>query len=93
MRIVNHILLIINTPKGLFQYTRLPYGVSVAPAIFQSVMDRVHQGIPVACYLDDILIAAPTKSKHNLILEQVLQKLQEWNLSMGRKVYVWPTVG
>jgi len=45
-------LLVINIPKGLF---RLPYGVSVAPAIFQSVMDRVLQGLPVACYLDDIL--------------------------------------
>ena len=70
-------LLVINTPKGLFQYNRLPYGVSVAPAIFQSVMDRVLQGLPVACYLDDILIAAPTESEHNLILEQVLKRLQE----------------
>ena len=70
-------LLVINTPKGLFQYTRLPYGVSVAPAIFQAVMDCVLQGLPVACYLDDILIAAPTESEHNLILEQVLQRLQE----------------
>ena len=52
-------LLVINTPKGLFRYNRLPYGVSVAPAIFQAVMDRVLQGLPVACYLDDILIAAP----------------------------------
>ena len=47
-------LLVINTPKGLFQYTQLPYGVSVALAIFQAVMDRVLQGLPVACYLDDI---------------------------------------
>ena len=34
-------LLVVNTPKGLFQFTRLPYGVSTAPAIFQSVMDRI----------------------------------------------------
>ena len=40
-------------------------------------MDRVLQGLPVACYLDDILIAAPTESEHSLILEQVLQRLQE----------------
>ena len=70
-------LLVINTPKGLFQYNRLPYGVSVAPAIFQSVMDRVLQGLPVACYLDDILIAAPTEQEHNLILEKVINRLQE----------------
>ena len=70
-------LLVINTPKGLFRYNRLPYGVSVAPAIFQSVMDRVLQGLLVACYLDDILIAAPTEQEHNLILEKVMNRLQE----------------
>ena len=67
-------LLLINTPKGLF---RLPYGVSVAPAIFQSVMDRVLQGLSVACYLDDILIAAPTEQEHNSILDKVIGRLQE----------------
>ncbi len=30
----------INTTKGLFQYERLPFGISSAPAIFQRTMDR-----------------------------------------------------
>ena len=58
-------LLVVNTPRGLFQYTRLPYGVSTAPAIFQSVMDRILQGLPVACYLDDLLIATKTEEEHD----------------------------
>ena len=49
-------LLITNTPKGLFRYNRLPYGISLAPVIFQAVMDWVLQGLPVACYLEDIHI-------------------------------------
>ena len=69
-------LLVINTPKGLFRYNRLPYGVSIAP-IFQSVMDRVLHNLPVACYLDDILIAAPTVKEHDILLEKVLQRLQD----------------
>ena len=30
---------VINTHKGLFQYTRLPFGISSAPGIFQRVME------------------------------------------------------
>ena len=32
-------LLIVNTHKGLYQYLRLPFGVSSAPAIFQRTME------------------------------------------------------
>ena len=43
---------VINTHKGLFKYTRLPFGISAAPGIFQRVMDNILQGIPgVAVYL------------------------------------------
>ena len=37
-------------------------------------MDRVLHNLPVACYLDDILIAAPTVKE---LLEKVLQRLQD----------------
>ena len=47
----------INTSKVLYQYTRLPFGVSSTPAIFQRMMEGLLQGIPnVSVYLDDILI-------------------------------------
>ena len=38
--------LTINTHRSLFPYTRLPYGVSVAPSIFQRVIDSLFQGMP-----------------------------------------------
>jgi len=50
-------VLTINTHLGLWRWNRLPFGVSSAPMIFQSVMDRILQGLPnVKCYIDDCII-------------------------------------
>ena len=42
---------VVNTHKGLYQYNRLPFGVSSAPSIFQCTMEGVLQGIPRAYIL------------------------------------------
>ena len=56
---------VINTHKGLFHYTRFPFGVSSAPGIFQHVMENVLQGIPnFVVYLDDVLLSSANKSDH-----------------------------
>ena len=69
---------VINTHKGLFQYSRLPFGISSAPGIFQRVMDSLLQGIEgVVVYLDDILITGSTVEAH---LEEVLSRLQRASL-------------
>ena len=66
-------------------YTRLPFGVASAPAIFQRYMDTLLQGIPqVSIYIDDILIAAATVEEHLHTLELVLQRLQQAGLRLNR---------
>jgi len=57
-------LLTVNTPKGLLQFMCLPYGVFTAPPNFQLVMDRILR-LPVACHLDDILVAGKDKQEHD----------------------------
>ena len=62
----------INTHLGLFKYKRLPFGIASAPAIFQSQMEKILQGIPKAvCYLDDVLITGKDDSDHLATLEKV----------------------
>ena len=51
------LFLIINTCRGLYQYTWLPCGVASAPALFQKATDGIFQGLSsVICYYDDILV-------------------------------------
>jgi len=67
----------INTHRGLYQYTRLPFGIASAPAIFQRTMDTILQGVDgIGCYIDDIIITGKTTKEHFEHLEEVLRRLQ-----------------
>ena len=73
----------INTHRGLFQYLRLPYGVSSAPGIFQRAMENLFKDVPdVLCYLDDLLISSETEAAHEKLLNRVFQKLQDSGLKV-----------
>ena len=71
-------LVCVNTHKGLFRYTRLPFGVASAPSIFQRLMETILQGIPkVIVYIDDILVSGHSEDEHRELLRRVLNRLQE----------------
>ena len=63
--------LTINTSKGLFVYTRMPFGISSAPSIWQRAMDGILAYIPgVECYLDDVLIESVKRNKNTMIVSR-----------------------
>jgi len=56
-------LLTINTHMGLFQYTRLSFGISTAPSLWQKAMAQVLQGLlGVVCNIDSILVTGRTRA-------------------------------
>ena len=70
--------LTINTHRGLYRYTRLPFGVASAPSVFQRTMDIILQGMDdVICYLDDILVSGKSEAEHLDTLRMVLQKFKK----------------
>ena len=71
----------ISIHMGYFNFTRLPFGISACPRVFQEFMDQVLQDVPGArAYQDDILIGGPTKAEHDKRLCLVQQRLTQFNL-------------
>ena len=76
----------INTLLGLFQYTRLPFEVSTAPAIFQRVIEGMLVGIPnILVQVDDILATGLDDESHLRNLENVLNHLERAGLKANTK--------
>ena len=76
-------LLTINTHRGLFQYTRLPFGITTAPSLWQRAMAQVLSGLSgVVYYIDDILVTGRTREEHITNLRAVLQRIREHGLRL-----------
>ena len=84
-----------NTHKGLFQYTRLPYGISSAPGIFQRNMENLLQNIPNVIHrVDDILVSGASDKDHLNNLEEVLKRLASacWGRRKNKCVFMEPQI-
>lgn len=70
------------TPLGLFQFTKMPFGLVTAPATFCRLMRDVLQNVSnVDNFIDDILIFTDTFDHHMSVLSEVLQRLRSANLT------------
>ena len=68
----------INTHLGLYRYTRLPFGVAAAPAIFQQTIDKMLDGLTqTGGILDDIIVTGQNDEQHIKSLYRTLKKFEE----------------
>lgn len=72
--------------SGFYAFNCLPFGLSLAPAIFQKLMDNVFGSLKwkiMSVYLDDLPIWSDSFPQMLERLEIVFQKLREANLRLN----------
>ncbi len=74
-------------PLGKFWFKRMPFGLKNAPAIFQSIIERVLRPVSdVSCnYIDDVVVYSESWEKHVSDLSSVLRVLSEAGLKVKWK--------
>ena len=73
------------TPFGLYEYTRMPFGLCSAPATFQRLMQATMSEFLfefLLVYLDDLLVYSKTFSEHLVHLEKLLQRVSDTGLKL-----------
>ena len=74
----------VNTPFGLFEYTRMPFGLCNASRTFQRFMNELLGHLDfVFAYIDDVLIFSESAEEHMAHLEIVLKIMSENGLHIG----------
>jgi cleavage and polyadenylation specificity factor subunit 1 len=71
----------ITTPFGLFEYTRMPFGLRNASSTFQRFIDEVTRDLSfVYAFIDDILVASTSETEHLEHLKILFDRLVEFSL-------------
>lgn len=77
-------LLTLTTHKGLYEPTRLMFGVASAPAKWQRLMEQIVGDIPgVSVFLDDIKITGENDIIHMQRLNEVFKRLDKYNMRVN----------
>ncbi|UYV69317.1 hypothetical protein LAZ67_6003235 [Cordylochernes scorpioides] len=74
----------ITTPFGLFEFTRMNFGLKNASQTFQRFMDEVTKGLDfVFVYIDDVLIASKNENDHIQHLHTIFKRLSDHGLTVN----------
>ncbi|KAL1138800.1 hypothetical protein AAG570_008862 [Ranatra chinensis] len=74
----------ITTPFGLFEFTRMCFGLRNASQTFQRFMDAIFRDLPyVFVYIDDILVSSVDHTEHEVHLREVIRRLAEQGLTLN----------
>lgn len=72
--------------QGTFEFTRMPFGVAGGTATFQTLMDRVQEGIKhsfAITFLDDMLVYSSILDEHMVHAQKVLNCIKAVGLTLN----------
>ena len=73
-------------PLGLYEFNRMPFGLTGAPATYQRMMQDVlgELHMKICCiFIDDIIIFSSTFEEHLSRLKEVFDRIREANLKLS----------
>ena len=72
------------TPFGRYCFTKLPFGISCAPELFQKRMSDILQDIEgKLCQMDDVLVFGSSQEEHDDRLKAVLKRIEEAGMTLN----------
>ena len=69
------------TPKGIYSYKVMPFGLKNAGATYQRTMQRIFGDMlhkNVECYVDDLVVKSKQRVGHITNLRQMLERLRRY---------------
>jgi len=80
---------------GLFKPVVMFFGITNSPTTFQEMMNEIMRDLinkgKVVVFVDDVLVGTDGEKRHDEIMAEVLKRLEENNLYMKPKKYLWKT--
>ncbi|CAM8927661.1 unnamed protein product [Rhodiola kirilowii] len=74
------------TPKGIFCYKVMPFGLKNAGATYQRAMQKIFEDMmhkTIECYVDDVVVKSKARSDHVQDLRTVFERLRKCQLKMN----------
>lgn len=74
------------TPFGRYCCKHLPFGINIAPEIFQRKMNELLEGLEgVAVYMDDVIVHRKDMKAHNTQLQSTLGRMEQASLKLNKE--------
>jgi len=81
------------THVGLYEPVVMFFGIINLPAMFQGIMNKILRDMinkgKVVAFVNDVLVETETEKRHDVIVKEVLRRLEENDLYVKPKKCAW----